>query len=190
MSEELESLWKLAIHEAGHGVIAIVLGGQCTGVAIYGGGGGARLDGLDHHDELGTLFSRRHAIATAAGPAAEVLADRFPVPTETPAAHRKLTIDEFLANPDDVRNLIADNQARPDEDRFLVSDDRKIAEWAIGGNEQFPETWAGRVADVHRAAAELVEQNAEAIARLATALYVRGSLDEDQVSDCLNGDLT
>lgn len=134
------------------------------------------------------LTPRRNAIATAAGPAGEMLSARFSAPTAPPATDRVLTVDEFLSRPDDVRSLLAADLARPNEDRLhLVSDARTIALWSITANEDFPETWAARVADVHKAATELVDQNAAAIESVARALYINGALNEDQIADAING---
>ncbi|MDZ4685021.1 MAG: hypothetical protein SH850_08015 [Planctomycetaceae bacterium] len=178
-ADELTDRWRLALHESAHAAVTISLGGQCRGMAIHGGRGGAGIEGLT---------PRRHAIATASGPAAERLSSRFPIPSEAPAADRPLTVDEVLANADDVRVMLASDSARPAEERQIESDARTIAIWAITANETLPHTWAERVADVHRAAAELIEVNCSAIVRLAEGLFIGGSLNEAEVANLYYGE--
>jgi hypothetical protein len=163
--------WISACHEAGHGIASLVLGGKCFGLALYDGGqsGQASISELD---------ANRYAFAVAAGPAAERLAEEYPAPNCTPAESRTLTVDEIESLP--VRKTspyLAAQLARTSDDRKDgPSDDRLIALWAIGGHEDQPDSWAGRVAHAHRIAADIVQRNATAIVAVATELYMRGSL--------------
>jgi hypothetical protein len=70
------------------------------------------------------------------------------------------------------------------------SDARKIALWAITGHENCPAfSWVRRVERVNRRAAETVHEHEAAIIRVAEALYVKGSLSEDEIHRHVNGEI-
>jgi hypothetical protein len=173
--------WKIALHESGHAVSAIVRGGRCDGVAL--------LDDDSGLCQTGELLGNRDAYCIAAGPAAERLAEEYPAPDCTPPESRTLTVDEIEQLPlFDTARLVACQMAKTaDTRRKFSSDDRLLAEWAISGNESDPESWAGRVAYAHEMAAEIVRHNAATIARIAEQLFVRGSLAESEVKTLFEG---
>jgi hypothetical protein len=172
--------WNTAVHESGHAVSAIVLGGRCKGLILLD-------DGTSGCAELEEILGNRQAYATAAGPAAERLASEY-APPEEPVKEQSVTVDNFEDAPlFESSPYLTVQLARTAETRKIhKSDNRLIAEWAIGGNEDQPETWAERVAHCHQMAAEIVERNAAKIIRVAERLFVRGCLNEREILELLN----
>jgi hypothetical protein len=170
--------WRTACHEAGHAVAAVVLGGKCLGVVLYGDGGQAQLD---------ELLGNRNAFAVAAGPVAERLAEQFPAPATPPAETRVLSVDEIEALPVCASAPFLGCQlARTAQDRKGGdSDARSLALWAVTGNEDAPETWAKRVEFARRVADEIVQANAAAIIRVGESLFVYGSLSRDEINQLI-----
>lgn len=162
--------WQVALHESGHAVSTIVMGGRCDGVAL--------LDDTSGLCQSSELLGDREAFCIASGPAAEILAEEYPAPNCTPAESRTLTVDEIESLPIcKTAPFLATQLARTESDRTDgPSDDRRIALWAISSHEDQPELWARRVVRAHRIAADIVQRNATAIAAVATELYMRGSL--------------
>ena len=171
--------WRFCLHESGHGLSAIVLGGRCLGLVIFDDGTG----GLSQADEL---LGNREAYSIAAGPAAEILASRFPVP-EVAVIANCINVDNLETSPLFASSpMLACQMARtPDTRKHFDSDDRALALWAIDGNESEPERWASRVALARRIASEIVERHADAIVRVATALFASGSLCRDEITELL-----
>lgn len=167
--------WIVACHEAGHAVSTIVLGGRCDGVAL--------LDDMSGLCQSFELLGDREAYCIAAGPAAEPLAEQYPVPEFTPPESRP-TVDEIESLPIcQTAPFLAAQMARSEADRkYGPSDDRRIALWAIEGREDQPEVWAGRVAHAHRIAADIITQNADSIVRVASALFKTNSLSGPEVT--------
>ena len=165
--------WQTALHEAGHGVAAIVLHGQCRGLALYVDGGGlAAFDGLNGNPL---------AYAIAAGPAAERLAERIPMPTETPAELKLLTVDELESLPICATAPFLAAQMAREVRKGSDSDDVSLANWAIAGAASSPGSWAGKVAHAHRMAKMIVTRHTDAIVRVATKLLLTGSLSEAEI---------
>ena len=160
--------WFIAIHEAGHAVAGIALGGQVDGVVLMFDGGLAHVRGL-HCD--------RHAFMVASGPAAEYLSQQHAAPervAETPPP--------LPANADFQFAEICYFADRPGLLKTFESDDRKIAQWAIDGRESEPESWAGRVQFCHHIAAKIVAENEACIVEIARQLFIHGRLTSDEVS--------
>lgn len=175
--------WRVALHEASHGVAAIALGGECDGLVVFADGSGGSC-------QCGDLDPSKMAYNTAAGPIGEILAERYPIP-ETPIADRSpKTCDELESSPIYASSpmLACAIMRTADTRKHVDSDSRQLALWAIsGGYENQPETWQRRVALAKRVAAEIVEDNAAKIARVATALYVRGALSRDEITTLFQG---
>jgi len=171
--------WRIACHESGHCVASLALGGRCLGLVLVDGGG------ICHNDEL---LGNREAYAIASGPSAEYLAEEFAAPDVNPET-KILTVDEVELLPVfKTATWIACQLARTSDTRkHIDSDSRRIAEWAIGGHESEPDTWAGRVAFAKQMAAEIVSRNADKIVRVASALFVAGSLSENEILELLKG---
>lgn len=170
----IDPRWKTAIHESGHALAAIVLGGKCLGIVLYPDGGGQT-----HFTEL---LGDREAFAIAAGQAAERLAQSYAAPECLPTAEIE-TVHLRESSP----FLACQLSKGSDVHKEFVSDDRYIALWAIGGNESEPERWVARVAHAHRVAVQIVETNAAAIVRVAAELFVRGNLCRDEITELFEG---
>lgn len=171
--------WRFCLHESGHGVSAIALGGKCLGLVVFADGSG----GLAQNTQL---LPDREAYSIASGPAAETLETRFPAP-EMAVSACDVTTKNFVSLPIYSSSPgLAVQMARSEDNRgHFDSDDRCLALWAIGGHEDRPESWSGRVAFVKHVAAEIIERNAESIVRVATELFVRGSLCRDEITELL-----
>lgn len=169
--------WSAALHEAGHGVAAVVLAGRCSGVLLDAAGGTAHIDDL-HGD--------RFAFAIAAGPAAESLADlhdapggRVTTPQEVASAPIPADADHDFA----LACTFADLETVP---RSAKSDDRLLAEWSLTGREDDPDSWPGRVRFARHVADAIVRDHADAIVRVASRLFIDGRLTGQQFHDLLN----
>jgi hypothetical protein len=171
--------WLMSLHESAHGVTAIALGGRCCGAAILDDG----LNGLCQTDEL---LGDREMWMVAAGPAAERLAAEYPIPD--------VEIDQTTISAEQIENLpvfataptIACQMARTSDMRQqYASDDRRLALWAISGHESEPDTWLRRVEFARQMAAELIERNAAAIVAVATKLFEKSSLSENEIKSLL-----
>lgn len=160
--------WRVACHEAGHAVVAIAQGGQCTGVLLTAFGGLTCVDEL-HGDAV--------AIMIAAGDAAEVLAEQHPAPKiafRTPEAISSgdlppTQLESSLAaicKCADIPTLV--ERYEPDASRLAL--------WAISGREEEPDSWAGRVLFARTMAAKAVMDNENKILTIARRLYVDGVL--------------
>lgn len=166
--------WKTALHEAGHAVACIAMGGRCDGVVIL-----PENAGLAATSEL---LGDREVFVVAAGPAAESLVDRFGVPsmiTQQPALLEIERLPVFQSEP-----LLASQMAHATNHRF-DSDDRGLALWAITGHEDAPESWAPRVEHAKRVATEIVEKHADTIARVASLLFACGSLAREEITNLM-----
>ena len=166
-----DSRWFVAIHEAGHAVAAIVLGGECHIAVVTDMGGECRIDGLRHTDS---------AFMTAAGPAAERLLASVPSPELPPPPVAKITDCEIPADGD------TDTAPTLQLSDFYLTDDQRIASWAVNGYEADPERWLGRVLWCHSMAETIVRDHAEFIVAVATELYSRGSLTSADISQIQN----
>lgn len=167
--------WTAAIHEAAHAVAAIELGGRVEGLVVTTHGtGGCTFD---------RLLADRAAFAVAAGSIAEHLAGQHTPPpvdavepvVELPAGASGRGFD-FLSR--EANRQPGDRWTHP-------SDDQSLARWAIGGREDDPESWAGRVAFAKRVATQIVERNADRIVLVATELYRHGRLTEIDINNLL-----
>ncbi|MFO1043944.1 MAG: hypothetical protein U0941_19345 [Planctomycetaceae bacterium] len=170
-----EVRWQIACHEAGHAIGSLGQGGRCCGLVIVSDGGFAA-------GQAG-LPANKRAYSIAAGPAGEKLAKRFPVPESPHAELRVLTFSDiedlpvFASCPG-----LAARMCRSSEDQKPSSSDAmELARWAITGHEEFPGTWKGMIDHAHRMAAEIIRQHEAAFLRIARALYIAGSLGEDEI---------
>ncbi|MDZ4683783.1 MAG: M50 family metallopeptidase [Planctomycetaceae bacterium] len=175
--------WLTALHEAAHAVAALALGGRALGLAILNDD-----SGMAQSDEL---LMDRHTFAVAAGPAAEKLVEQYPAPERVITDAKLLTVDQIEALPIFASSpLMACQLARPAGDRrHCESDERVIALWVVDCHEHQPETWARRAEYAHFMGGVIVDQNADKIVRVATALYARGSLSEAEILSHLNGEI-
>jgi hypothetical protein len=163
--------WSTACHEAGHAVAGLALGGQCNGLLLHLDGGSAFVVGL---------YQDREAYMIAAGKEAERLANEFDAPTCEP-----IPLDEVASNPPTEGDRTFAQWTTvanvPGVNNGSVSDDRSLALWAIGGRESEPDTWTRRLAIARHVADEIVEQNATAIVRIASALFQKGALTAPEI---------
>ena len=173
--------WRIALHESGHAVACLALGGRCTGVVLLD-------DGSEGIAEICELLGDRDAFAVAAGPAAESLVDQFTVP-DVAITLAVVSLDNFESLPIfESSPYLATQMARTAGTRSAhISDARRLALWAITGREDLPERWAGLVEHAHQVAAEIVRHNAAAIVRIAEQLFVSGSLAESEVKALFEG---
>jgi hypothetical protein len=176
-----EHRWKSALHESGHGIAAIALGGKCLGLVLLD-------DGYSGLCQSGDLDATRTAFMVAAGPAAERLAEVVPVP-DVPISESVVATDEveslavFTSSP-----LLACQMARtPETRKHFSSDDRQLALWAVTGHEDEPERWAARRYFADHVAEHVVAKNAAAIVRVATALFEKSSLSETEIKKLVDG---
>lgn len=167
--------WRVACHEAGHCVASLELGGSCDGAILTAAGGRAFVDGT-HGD--------RDAWMIAAGAVSEALADDHSPPVCEPVTPEEIAAGRIES---DNREFVtaaffADVNAVPSTAK---SDSRRLAEWSITGHEDQPEAWARRVTFAKRVAGQIVEANADAILRIARALYTAGKLTGDEITELL-----
>ena len=178
-----KALWRTSLHESGHGIASLALGGTCEGLVMFDDGAGIA--------QIGELLPNQEAYSIAAGPAAESLASDFPIPNVESAKTGVLTVDEIETLPlFATAPALACQLARTSDDRRPGdSDNRRLALWAIAGCEDEPGRWAERVAFAHRIAGEIVRNNAQAIAAVAAELFSKGSLSGSEVAAiaALNG---
>lgn len=153
--------WRTSCHEAGHLVAAAVMLKDTTGVAVVLASGGLAF--IDTPDPLRTF---NEALAVAAGPAAEALADVHPAPETEPtpaplvqadappqqSAHASFTADLRAGQPDAIR----------------------LARWCCESCPDSPDRWVRRHAWIHREAGFFIRDHAQEIVSVATRLYVRG----------------
>ncbi len=167
--------WLTSLHEAGHCVAALALGGRVESVL--------RLDdaGMAHSVEL---EGGRDVYMTAAGPAAEALAEQYDPPAIEPIAETRV-IESIQKNddPGEAADWVVRRGVKK-WSRSCIPDDRRLALWAIGGYESEPDRWASRVAFARHIAAQIVDDRQKEIVRIAERLYQTGFLTGDEVS-CL-----
>jgi hypothetical protein len=174
--------WKTALHESGHLTAAHVLGGKVYGAVLF-----PDLGGLASFDELSPDAV---AFATAAGPIAGTLSERFDPPALTDALPTSpLTPDEIERLPvfDSAASIAADLGRSAGDRKAGVDDDVSLAQWAIQGRWDDPDCWAERVAFAQHVAGEIVRDNADTIVRVARELYTRGSLGATEITQLLEG---
>lgn len=169
----INTRWVTCCHESGHGVVGVALGGRCNALLVR------EADGFAFVDQLS---SDADAIMTAAGRAAEVLADRFTTP-EGPRIPSPVPAGK--ADPLSVGVEYAATVSAEGVCRQYRSDSQALALWAIDGHLDEPEAWPERVARAHRAASRHVEHNATKILRVAEALYLRGYLSGEEIKTLL-----
>ncbi|QDS91893.1 hypothetical protein FF011L_06290 [Roseimaritima multifibrata] len=168
----------ICLHESGHGTAGIILGGRVGGILLVADGG------LAHVDELSP---DSHAFMVAAGPAAESLAADHEAPDTPQASYQDIATAEFPEGTD--RSFVwscgfADVEGGL---RTAKSDDRSLAEWAIGGVEQYPEQWERRIKLARRVAAEIVRDHEAAIVRIAKRLFIHGRVTGDEIKQLMRG---
>jgi hypothetical protein len=154
---KITARWRVSLHEAGHAVAgrhllrrtarAVVFDDPC-GLADLGGEGAVPA-------------SFAEALATAAGPAAEVLAEHH-APPESP-----LAVPLEVTYAEEVKPL------REKVSRCMP-DHIAVARWCIGGIEKQPDRWAKRYNWVHREARILVARHRQEIVEPARRLFERG----------------
>lgn len=149
--------WRVCVHESAHIVAARRLTGCSAGAAVFTNGSGV----ADIGSEGGVPKSFKEALATAAGPAAEAIADQHPVPQV------ELPVPLEVTYPEAAGRLKAGVMT-------IMTDHVALARWAIENRETEPEMWAKRHGWVMDAAEEFVLEHWEEIVEVATALFGRG----------------
>lgn len=156
--------WTVSLHEAAHAVAAWELTGRRATATLHQGGGGAAWP-------VEEMSATDNAIMTAAGPLAEALAARYPVPEmaqsvaggtppELPTVESVATTETAA----ELRREIA--RAAPDH---VV-----LARFCIGGVEDQPERWAKRHAWIRSVAKRLIRSHERSIVAAARVLHLRG----------------
>lgn len=152
--------WTLSLHEAGHAVAAHALTGARATATLHDGGGGASWPSADMNPTDG-------AIMTAAGPLAELLADRHAAPELWPAIASRPPTVETIASAETA------NELRREMVR-AVPDHVALARFCITGIEHQPERWAQRHTWIRSVAQRLINSHENSIVEAAQVLYLRG----------------
>ena len=150
--------WKTSLHEAGHAVAGRVALKRAGKAAVYDANYGAAYLGRD--DAIPRTFEE--ALAVAAGPAAEALAESHPAPQATPPPP-PLT----ATYPEAVAPLVEQLRQSP-------RDSVALARWCIRGTEDQPERWTKRVYWIRREADLFVARHQREIVDAAEGLYAHG----------------
>jgi len=156
-NENTAAPWRTCLHEAGHAVAGWRLLHRTTRAAVFGNGSGV----ADLGGEGGVPVCFKDAAATAAGKAAESLADLYPPPLVAMAEPLEKTY------PEEAGRLMAGVAS-------LMPDEVAIARWCIEGREDQPNLWAKRHDWVRASASEFVLEYQHEIVETAAGLYARG----------------
>jgi hypothetical protein len=146
--------WRVCIHEAGHAVAGRQLLKCTVRTVVFDDGIGAADIGID----TTALRTFEEALAVAAGPAAEFLAEKCAPPQVPPSAPLETLY------PERALPLKAQLQKAP-------SDAVAIARWCIRGIEKEPDRWANRFHWIHREARIFVARHHQEIVEVATDLF-------------------
>lgn len=152
--------WTLSLHEAGHAVAAHALTGAKATATLHDGGGGASWPSAD-------MNPTDRAIMTAAGPLAELLADRHVAP-ELPAA---------IATRPPTAETIASAETATELRREIaraVPDQVVLARFCIAGIEHQPERWAQRHVWIQSVTQRLIQAHENSIVEAARVLFLCG----------------
>lgn len=175
--------WEVALHEAGHLAAALALNGRVAHASIGHDGSGIA------HCECPS--SSDAAFMVAAGPVAQELLADVPAPTEEAESYKSKvpSILPLLFEGSDAEECRAITAARGVTRGLQTeSDERFLALWAITGFEDYPEKWLDRVVFARYVAAKIVTANREEIVRIATALYHRTTIFEQEILAAFKGD--
>jgi hypothetical protein len=187
---DTNSLWRVALHEAGHAVCAEALGAKAQDAVMLLSGDHMR----NFHDgcNLWSAHGRASygqavgefptAIIAAAGQAAESLADAYPPPPMPKPTQEAAKVEA----PRTTEHIEAVEGMRPGQLRIL-HDDHVIALYAINRDLKNPETWAPAVARVRGEALLIVKQHAVDVVRVATALLQQGYIMPEEMRLLLDG---
>ena len=146
--------WRTCLHEAGHAVAGRLLLKRTIKAVMYADDVGAAY--LEIDGAIPRTFEE--ALAVAAGPAAESLAEQYAPPQAQPAPALE------AAYPESTAPLEAQLRQSP-------PDAAAIARWCIGGVEEQPERWVRRFHWIHREALILVARHQQEIVQVATGLF-------------------
>jgi hypothetical protein len=135
-----------------------VLFKHTTRAIVFGDGWGAAY--CDHDGRRPHTFDE--ALTTAAGDAAEGLAELHAAPQVPPAPEMVVAYPE-AATPLRAQLL-----------KECVTDAVALARWCIGGVETQPDRWAKRLFWIRREAQFLVARHQQEIVQVATGLFARG----------------
>jgi hypothetical protein len=151
--------WKTCLHEAGHAVAGRLPLKRTIKAVVYSDDVGAAYLEIDG----GIPRTFEEALAVAAGPAAESLADQYAAPQVQPAPALE------AAYPEPSVPLKAQLRQSP-------SDAVAIARWCIGGVEKQPDRWIRRYNWIHREARILVARHRQEIVEAAVDLFRQGAV--------------
>jgi len=151
--------WKLALHEAGHLVVGCITSDRYTAGAQILLNECAPCAYLPEQDDDFLC-----AAATAAGRAAEALAEQH----DPPAVPRS------RGKPSPELRTRALRKALTSDRRMSMPDTVFLARWAIAHVEDEPLRWAQRLRWIYRVAEHYIGQHAGAVLALARILYVQG----------------
>lgn len=152
--------WTLSLHEAGHAVAAHALTGAKATATLHYGGGGASWPSAD-------MNPTDRAIMTAAGPLAELLADRYTAPELSPSSAARPPTAETIVSPETATAL------RRELVR-AVPDHVALARFCIAGVEHQPERWAQRHVWIRSVTQRLIQSHKTSIVDAARVLFLRG----------------
>jgi len=170
--------WSTAIHESGHACTALALGGAATRLSLGEDG-----SGLCHFEAVNQNDA---AFVAAAGPLAEKLLADFPSPADEGEQHEPQA-KRILPAPFEE----ADRPFVAARDITLgletPSDARRLALWAITGFEDEPERWVERLVFADHVAGQIVADHEAAIVRIATALFFRTTIFQEEILAAFKG---
>ena len=163
--------WQTAIHESGHGVACVVLGGVCTRLAILPDGSGLAFNSC--------LSPFARAVSVAAGPTAELRLADCPPPATEPTPQAFDVVQCEIPEPTAAERLESIAARYPDGS--VPTDAQTVAHFCIRGFETRPEKWVSRFDMVQLAAGELIRDHQTKILAVAAALFARGILTETEI---------
>ncbi|NLF10128.1 MAG: hypothetical protein GX594_19435 [Pirellulaceae bacterium] len=166
MTTDLQTRWHVSIHESGHLVAGLLLATDPTekAAAIIGSNFG------DGCAPLPTSLGRYGFIlAVAAGPAADEMLEREPVPPMPVTRGRPVNVSSLPVFPDEPRKdreETAKEKSDPDEVR--------IAEWCIEGCARRPWEWLRNYENITAEARRMVMEHRASILTIAREVFRDG----------------
>ncbi|NLF09678.1 MAG: hypothetical protein GX594_17105 [Pirellulaceae bacterium] len=166
MTTDLQTRWRVSIHESGHLAVGLLLAADPSerAAAIIesrAGDGCAPIPkSLGHFDRM---------IAVASGPAADEMLEREPVPPLPVTRGRPVNVSSLPVFPDEPREGgegTAKEKSDPDEVR--------IAEWCIEGCARRPWEWLRNHENITTEARRMVMEHRAAILAVAREVFRDG----------------
>ncbi len=164
---DVKTRWLVAVHEAGHAVVGLLLAGDPTEragaiIETHQGDGCAPIP-----SSLGRFD---YIIAVAAGPVASELLEHVPVPPLPTTADRPTDVSTLRVFPGE--SAIAVEEIAPPEP--TDPDEVRIAEACIEGFARQPWVWLRNYDNFQREARRMVLENRAAILAVAEIVFAKG----------------